>query len=97
MAEDEATESSDDQSSSDESMEEEMLSFGRHESENSMNRPPGHRSTRREADRQPSGHHDSDLVEDPEQFSYRIGGELFILDSDRQSFLEAETIYHRFE
>jgi hypothetical protein len=97
MAEDEATESSDDQSSSDESMEEEMLSFGRHESENSMNHAPGHRSTRREADRQPSGHHDSDLVEDPEQFSYRIGGELFILDSDRQSFLEGETIYHRFE
>jgi hypothetical protein len=38
---------------------------------------------------------EEDSQEDPILFSYRIGGELFIHDSDRQSFLESETIYDR--
>jgi hypothetical protein len=39
-----------------------------------------------------SSHHNEDLA----HFAYRIGGELFIHDADRQMFLESESVYDRF-
>jgi hypothetical protein len=70
---------------------EELLSYGQHESENSIHQATAEAQTMR----QQATH--SESREDPELYSYRVGGELFILDKDRQLFLECETIYHRFE